>query len=139
MTPSEQVDEQRRDRDEGVRDQGEREQAREQAQEQALRPATDKAGAALMVQMERLADALERSSLAELVELYRRPRRMLLLSLAGGVMRGIGTALGFTAVAALVIYLLGRLASLNLPVIGEFIADIARIVERELQLRPSGL
>ncbi|MBE3576988.1 MAG: hypothetical protein IMX00_04785 [Limnochordales bacterium] len=93
----------------------------------------------LLTQMERLADALERSSLAELVELYRRPRRMLLLSLASGMMRGVGTAIGFTAVAALVIYFLGRLASLNLPVIGEFIADITRIVERELQLRPPGL
>lgn len=87
-------------------------------------------------QLDRVAAALDRSSLAELVELYRRPRRMLFLSLVSGIFRGVGTAIGFTAVAALVLYFLGRLAALNLPVIGEFVADITRIVERELEMRP---
>ena len=34
------------------------------------------------------------------------------------------------------LYALGTLASLNLPIVGEFIAEIARIVQNELAVRP---
>lgn len=75
---------------------------------------------------------MERHSLAELIELFRNPRRMLLLSFASGVARGFGIAVGFTIIGALFLYTLGRVAALNLPVIGEFIAEITRIVQGEL-------
>ncbi|NMB38989.1 MAG: hypothetical protein GX994_05375, partial [Firmicutes bacterium] len=53
-----------------------------------------------------------------------------------GLVRGFGLAVGFTAVGALFLYILGKLASLNLPIVGEFIADIAQIVQEKLAGRP---
>lgn len=87
-------------------------------------------------QVRHLAETLDRSGIIELVEFYRHPRRMMWVSFASGIIRGAGMAIGFTAVGAVVLYLLSRLAALNLPLIGEFIADITRIVERELQFHP---
>jgi len=86
----------------------------------------------LLVRIEGLLTLMERHSLAELVELYRSPRRMLFLSFTSGVARGFGIAVGFTIIGALFLYLLGRLAMLNLPIIGEFVAEITRIVQGEL-------
>jgi len=79
-----------------------------------------------------LAAALEKASVAEFIELYRRPRRLLYLNFLSGLSRGFGIAVGFTVVGALFLYLLGQLAALNLPIIGEFVADIIRIVQGEL-------
>lgn len=86
----------------------------------------------LAQKIEGLLTMMERSSVAELIELYRTPSRMLLLSFTSGVARGFGIAVGFTVIGALFLYLLGRLAMLNLPVIGEFVAEITRIVQGEL-------
>jgi len=79
-----------------------------------------------------LAAALEKASVAEFIELYRRPRRLLFLNFLSGLSRGFGIAVGFTVVGALFLYVLGQLAALNLPIIGEFVADIIRIVQGEL-------
>lgn len=88
--------------------------------------------AALIDKIEQLLTVMERHSLAELIELFRRPRRMLFLSFTSGIARGFGMAVGFTIIGALFLYFLGRIAALNLPVIGEFVAEIARIVQFEL-------
>lgn len=86
----------------------------------------------LISKIEGLLTVMERSSIAELIELYRTPRRMLLLSFTSGVARGFGIAVGFTVIGALFLYVLGRVAMWNLPVIGEFVAEITRIVQGEL-------
>lgn len=88
--------------------------------------------AALIDKIEQLLTAMERHSLAELIELFRRPRRMLFLSFTSGIARGFGIAVGFTVVGAVFLYVLGRLAALNLPLIGEFVAEIAQIVQGKL-------
>ncbi|HKM16726.1 MAG: hypothetical protein GX228_06150 [Firmicutes bacterium] len=85
--------------------------------------------------LEKLAQAMEKASVAEYVELYRHPRRLLYLNFISGIARGFGLAVGFTAVGALFLYLMGRLAALNLPIVGEFIAEITRIVQEELSRR----
>ena len=86
----------------------------------------------LIRRLERLTESMEKASMAEFVELYRSPWRLMYLNFLSGVMRGFGLAVGFTAIGALFLYVLGRLASLNIPVVGEFIAEIARIVQEEL-------
>ncbi|SRR5690606_26764311 len=86
----------------------------------------------LVHKIEGLLTIMERSSVAELIELYRTPRRMMLLSFTSGIARGFGIAVGFTVIGALFLYVLGRLAMLNLPIIGEFVAELTRIVQGEL-------
>ena len=48
---------------------------------------------------------------------------------------GIGIAIGFTFFAATILYVLQMLGKLNLPIIGDYIADIVRIVQRQLEGR----
>lgn len=90
----------------------------------------------LLIKLERLTVSLEKANIAEYVELYQRPHRLLYLSFLTGVTRGFGIAIGFSVVGAFFLYGLGRIASLNLPVVGEFIAEITRIVQNELARRP---
>lgn len=90
----------------------------------------------LVTKIEELARSLEKATIAEYVELYRKPRRMLYLSFLSGIARGFGLAIGFTVVGAFFLYALGKIASLNLPIVGEFVAEITRIVQNELAGRP---
>jgi len=53
---------------------------------------------------------------------------MLVTNFMAGLARGLGMAVGFTLLGAMVIYLLQLLARHNVPFIGEFISDIVRIV-----------
>ncbi|NMB25712.1 MAG: hypothetical protein GX986_09285 [Firmicutes bacterium] len=91
---------------------------------------------ALIKRIDGLVAAFEKASVAEYIELYRQPRRLLYLNFLSGLVRGFGIAVGFTAVGALFLYLLGKVASLNLPIIGRFVAEITRIVEVELHRLP---
>lgn len=74
----------------------------------------------------------ERLNLAEYVDILRNPKRLLYINFLGGVARGFGTAVGFTLLGALVIYILQRIVILRLPIIGTFIADIIKIVQKQL-------
>lgn len=86
----------------------------------------------LIAKLEETVQGLDKAGIAEWVELFRRPSRMLYLNFLAGVVRGFGVAVGFTLVSAVFLIFLGYIARLNLPIIGEFIADIARIVRFEL-------
>lgn len=87
----------------------------------------------VLARLDELVAAMEKASVAEFIELYRRPWRLLSLNFAAGVFRGFGIAVGFTAVGAVFLYALGRLATLNLPYIGNWVAEIVRIVQTELK------
>jgi hypothetical protein len=96
----------------------------------------DKLLGTLIKRLDGLSASLEKASIAEYVELFRQPRRLLYLNFLAGIVRGFGIAVGFTAVGAIFLYLLGKVAALNLPIIGRFLAEIARIVEVELHRLP---
>lgn len=81
-----------------------------------------------------VSEQMERTRIADYALLLNRPWRLLWLNLISGVSRGIGIALGFTFFAATIIYVLQVLGALNLPIIGDYIADIVRIVQRQLEL-----
>lgn len=89
---------------------------------------------ALMQRIEHAVEAFDKASIAELIRMYDQPGRMLSLSLLSGVARGFGIAIGFSVIGALFAALLVRLAALNLPVIGEFIASVAQLVQYEMQV-----
>jgi hypothetical protein len=74
---------------------------------------------------------LEKSQIAEYVNLLEKPTRLLYLNFLAGVARGLGMAVGFTLLGALVLYFLQKVVLLNLPVISDFIADIVRMVREQ--------
>jgi len=83
-----------------------------------------------------ISDSLERSKIAEYVDLMNKPGRLIYLNLLGGVSRGIGLAIGFTLLGALVIYLLTRSFILNLPIIGNFLGELVWIIQQYLRGKP---
>ncbi|MNJ48253.1 hypothetical protein D3C77_434430 [compost metagenome] len=80
------------------------------------------------------AHQLEQSRIIEYTELQRRPWSLIWRNVLAGTARGVGIAVGFTFFAATIIYVLQTLGALNLPIIGDYIADIVRIVQRQLEL-----
>jgi len=77
---------------------------------------------------------LERVQIADYIALLNRPRRLFILNLVTGIARGIGIAIGFTVFAATIIYVLQKLGALNLPIIGDYIADLVKIVQAQLNM-----
>ena len=92
--------------------------------------------AALGRKLDRLSLSLARANLAAFTELWLRPRRMLWLNFLAGLARGFGIAVGLTLVAAAFLSILGRLAALNLPVIGRYIAEVVKLVNTHLRTLP---
>ncbi|GAB2702727.1 DUF5665 domain-containing protein [Paenibacillus thermoaerophilus] len=99
---------------------------------------TAAAAADLAKRLDTLAVRIEASRIAEYVELLHHPRKLLMSSLLTGIARGIGITIGVTVFAAVLVQLLRMLGALNLPVIGDWIADIVEIVESELDGRRIG-
>lgn len=84
---------------------------------------------ALTRRLAELSLRLEKAQIAEYVEFMRSPRRVLYSNFLAGLARGFGIGIGATVLAAVFLYALSVVISLNLPIIGKFIADIVRIVE----------
>lgn len=82
-----------------------------------------------------IAQAMEKSRISEYNELLFNPRKLIWVNLMGGAARGVGIAIGFTIFTALIVYILQYLGALNLPIIGDFIADIVRIVQHQLDTK----
>ncbi len=82
-----------------------------------------------------LAQQMEKSRISEYTELLYSPFKLIWLNILSGAARGLGIALGFTFFAATIIYILQVLGALNLPIIGDYIADIVRIVQHQLELK----
>ncbi len=85
-----------------------------------------------LTRMEQLAQHLERMRIGEYVEYLQNPRRIIWHNFVAGVFRGLGMALGFSVLTALVLFILRRVVLLNLPVIGHFIAEIIQIVQSQI-------
>ncbi len=78
---------------------------------------------------------MEKLGIAEYVEMLRNPRRLFFINFWAGLSRGFGMAIGFTILGAIVLYILQKLIVLNVPLIGDFIADLVNIVQIQLKLR----
>ncbi|WP_364141094.1 DUF5665 domain-containing protein [Paenibacillus sp. LPE1-1-1.1] len=83
--------------------------------------------------LKKIAADLEHTQIAEYVHLLNRPRTLIWKNLLAGTARGVGIAIGFTFFAATILYVLRILGALNLPIIGDYIADIVRIVQIQLE------
>jgi len=59
-------------------------------------------------------------------------KKRLMMDFFSGIARGVGFSVGFTLLGALLLFLLRNAAMANLPVIGRFLAELVRIVERNL-------
>ena len=57
-------------------------------------------------------------------------KEMIKRNLISGIFRGVGIGVGVTIITAILVIILQKIVSLNIPIIGEYIADIVDIVQR---------
>ena len=76
---------------------------------------------------------LERMHLPDYIRYLEDHRRFYRMHFIAGIIRGLGSAIGFTILGAALVWLLQDLAQRNLPVIGDFLADIVNVVQRRLE------
>lgn len=79
-----------------------------------------------------IASLLEKARLDEYVDLMTNKKRRLFIGFIEGLARGFGMAIGFTLLGALALFLMRRIVMLNLPIIGDFIAELVKIVQDSL-------
>lgn len=90
----------------------------------------------LSKRIDQLATNMEKSQLQEYVNLMQRPWKLIFKNLLSGMARGVGYAIGFSVFAAVIVYVLQWVGALNLPIVGDYIADIVRVVQRQLEIDP---
>jgi hypothetical protein len=76
-----------------------------------------------------IADQLEKAKIGDYITIMQNPARMVILNFTAGIARGLGIAVGFAILGAIVIYMLQRLVLLNLPIIGGVITEIVKMVQ----------
>lgn len=86
----------------------------------------------LLTKINELSISMEKMKLAEYIDLLNNPKRLLYINFLAGISRGIGTAIGFTILGAIVVFILRKLVLLNIPLIGDFVAEIVRMVQYRL-------
>lgn len=86
--------------------------------------------------LDQLSIYMEKMKLAEYVNLLHNPKRLIWVNFIAGIARGFGIAVGFTLLGAIAIIILQRLVGLNLPLVGDFIAELVRYVQESKGLRP---
>jgi hypothetical protein len=89
-------------------------------------------------QLNTLAVKMEAEQIAEYVDLMNSPRKLITRNILAGIARGVGVAIGLTIFTAVIMYLLRTLGALNLPIVGDFIADLIEMVDSELAGRSYG-
>ena len=73
--------------------------------------------------------ALTNSKFIDLVELLGNRKELFFRNIWSGIVKGIGIGIGVTIITALIIIVLQKIVTWNIPVIGEYIADIVDIVQ----------
>lgn len=73
--------------------------------------------------------ALTKSKVLDLVELLGNKKELFFRNIWTGIVKGIGIGIGVTIITAIIIIILQKIVTWNIPVIGEYIADIVDIVQ----------
>ena len=84
----------------------------------------------LLKQIDYLNRKLLESNLFDILQLIGNRKKLLVTNFIAGISRGIGIGIGVTIITALIVILLRQIVTLNIPIIGEYIADIVEIVQR---------
>lgn len=77
-----------------------------------------------------LNETLQKGNIEELLYLIGNKKEMIIRNLIAGIFRGVGIGIGVTIISAILVLFLQKIVTLNIPIIGEYIADIVEIVEK---------
>ena len=71
---------------------------------------------------------LQEGNFVELSYILGNKKEMFIRNFFAGIGRGIGIGIGVTVITAILVIILQKIVTLNIPIIGEYIADIVEIV-----------
>lgn len=89
--------------------------------------------------IDRISLNMEKFKLVDYVYYLEHPRAMLFSNFIGGLARGFGMAIGFTLLGAIVLYFLQTIVKWKLPIIGQFISEIVKIVQDQTKIGGKGI
>lgn len=79
--------------------------------------------------IEKLSNMLEEMNIHELIYILGSKKEIIFRNLYAGIFRGVGIGIGVTIISAILVIVLQKIVTLNIPIIGEYIADIVDIVQ----------
>ena len=77
--------------------------------------------------------AMTKSKFLDLVELLGNRKELFFRNIWSGIVKGIGIGIGVTIITAIILVILQKVVTWNIPVIGEYIADIVDIVQKNVK------
>ena len=80
--------------------------------------------------IEQLNKVVQEGNFIELSYLLGNKKEMFIRNFFAGISRGVGIGIGVTIITAILVMILQKIVTLNIPIIGEYIADIVEIVQR---------
>ena len=94
----------------------------------------DKENKKVLTELNRKLDKLNyifsKNNVIDLIEILGDRKKLFFRNVFSGIGKGIGIGIGVTVITAILVILLQKIVTLNIPVIGEYISDIVDIVER---------
>ena len=85
----------------------------------------------LMKNIDELNYIFTKKRVGELAELLGNRKELVIRNFLSGIFKGIGIGIGFSIITAIIVIILRKIVTLNIPVIGDYIADIVEIVNRK--------
>lgn len=77
-------------------------------------------------------EKIDKSRIVEISYIIGNKKEIIKRNLLAGISRGIGIGIGITLISSAIVYLLQKIIKLNIPILGEYIADIVAIVKGNL-------
>ena len=77
-----------------------------------------------------LIETFQKSNIEEWTYILGSKKEIIKRNLIAGIFRGVGIGIGVTIITAMLVIILQRIVALNIPIIGEYIADIVEIVQK---------
>lgn len=82
--------------------------------------------------IDKLNKILEEKNIQEFLYIMGSKKEIVKRNFLAGISRGVGVGIGVTFITAILIIVLQKIVTLNIPVIGEYIAEIVEIVEKNI-------
>lgn len=79
--------------------------------------------------LEKTSNKIEATKINEYVDLMNNTKKLLWKNFISGISKGIGSAIGFSILGAIVLLILRKIVLLNIPLLGKYLKDILEIVE----------
>ena len=77
-----------------------------------------------------LIETFQKSNIEEWSYIFGSKKEIIKRNLIAGIFRGVGIGIGVTIITAVLVIILQKIVTLNIPIIGEYIADIVEIVQK---------